>query len=229
VSLAAGDVIIDACTLVSYHVVGRSDLLRQQFDGRAHWTETIQREVGRLGVADTDWLGAPIEVGGDNVAEIIEINSTRVLTIITPSVGAHLGEVAGVVSSGHHGPSWCQRRPDLSIAAVLLDTIADAAAAAGWRWQASICYPSRYPEARAIGGDGEVVAPAERYLDFANGSRAADPRAAAIYAAATGRGCHHPHAIRILARAWLRIIWRCWQDRTAFDPALHRSRHAAAA
>src|SRR5215831_7816628 len=61
-------------------------------------------------------------------------------------------------------------------------------------------------------------------MDFANGSRMAGPWAAGIYAAAIGRGCRHPHAIRILARAWLRIIWRCWQDGTAFDPALHRSR-----
>ena len=66
-------------------------------------------------------------------------------------------------------------------------------------------------------------------MDFANGSRAADPWAAAIYAAATARGCRHPHAIRILARAWIRVIWRCWQDHTAFDPALHRGRQAAAA
>jgi transposase len=66
-------------------------------------------------------------------------------------------------------------------------------------------------------------------MDFANGSRAGDPWAAAIYAAATGRGCRHPHAIRILARAWLRIIWRCWQDHAAFDPALHRGRQIAAA
>jgi transposase len=65
-------------------------------------------------------------------------------------------------------------------------------------------------------------------MDFANGSRMSDPWAAAIYAAATGRGCRHPHAIRILARAWIRIIWRCWQDGTAFDPALHRGRHATA-
>jgi transposase len=65
-------------------------------------------------------------------------------------------------------------------------------------------------------------------MDFANGSRLSDPWAASVYAAATGRGCRHPHAIRILARAWLRIIWRCWQDSAAFDPALHRSRHPAA-
>jgi transposase len=66
-------------------------------------------------------------------------------------------------------------------------------------------------------------------MDFANGSRMSDPWAAAIYAAAISRGCRHPHAIRILARAWLRIIWRCWQDGTAFDPALHRGRHTAVA
>jgi transposase len=66
-------------------------------------------------------------------------------------------------------------------------------------------------------------------MDFANGSRMADPWAASIYAAAIARGCRHPHAIRILARAWLRIIWRCWQDSTAFDPALHRGRQTAAA
>lgn len=61
-------------------------------------------------------------------------------------------------------------------------------------------------------------------MDFANGSRMADPWAAAIYAKAVGRGCRHPHAVRILARAWLRVIWRCWQDGVAFDPALQRAR-----
>jgi transposase len=66
-------------------------------------------------------------------------------------------------------------------------------------------------------------------MDFANGSRMADPWAAAIYQAAVGRGCRHPHAIRILARAWVRVIWRCWQDGAAFDPALHRGRQTAAA
>jgi hypothetical protein len=29
--------------------------------------------------------------------------------------------------------------------------------------------------------------------------------------------------VRILARAWARVIWRCWQDRRAYDPALHRA------
>jgi hypothetical protein len=33
----------------------------------------------------------------------------------------------------------------------------------------------------------------------------------------------HPHALRILGRAWLRVIWRIWQDGTAYDPARHGS------
>ena len=32
----------------------------------------------------------------------------------------------------------------------------------------------------------------------------------------------HPHAVRILGRAWLRVLWRCWQDRKPYDPAAHR-------
>jgi transposase len=60
---------------------------------------------------------------------------------------------------------------------------------------------------------------------FADNSRHASPWAAAVYARARQRGCDHPHAIRILARAWLRILWRCWQDRRPYDVARHR--HAA--
>lgn len=56
---------------------------------------------------------------------------------------------------------------------------------------------------------------------FADNSRHASPWAATVYAAAVGRGCDHPHAIRILARAWLRVLWRCWHDRVAYDPARH--------
>jgi transposase len=66
-------------------------------------------------------------------------------------------------------------------------------------------------------------------IDFANGTRAVDPWAADIYRRAVERGCRHNHAVRILARAWIRIIWRCWQDGIPFDPALHRGRQPLAA
>ena len=57
---------------------------------------------------------------------------------------------------------------------------------------------------------------------FADNSRHASPWAAHVYRHARERGCDHPHAIRILARAWLRVLWRCWQDRKPYDPAAHR-------
>jgi len=35
-------------------------------------------------------------------------------------------------------------------------------------------------------------------------------------------GKTHQHATRILARTWGQIIWRCWQDRVAYDPDRHQ-------
>lgn len=61
----------------------------------------------------------------------------------------------------------------------------------------------------------------EALTDFAGDSRHANPWAADLYAKAIARGHDHPHAVRILARAWAHIIWRCWQDGVAYDPALH--------
>jgi transposase len=59
-------------------------------------------------------------------------------------------------------------------------------------------------------------------VDFADASRHGSPWAADVYRRAVDRGCSHSHAVRILARAWLRVIWRCWQDRTPYDVTKHR-------
>jgi transposase len=56
---------------------------------------------------------------------------------------------------------------------------------------------------------------------FADNSRHASPWAAKIYHDARAGGKDHPHAVRILARAWIRVIWRCWQDSVPYDPARH--------
>ncbi|MGW5743876.1 IS110 family transposase [Amycolatopsis sp. NPDC003861] len=56
---------------------------------------------------------------------------------------------------------------------------------------------------------------------FAGNSRFASSWAADIYERARASGKDHPHAIRILARAWVRVIWRCWQSHTPYNPALH--------
>ena len=58
---------------------------------------------------------------------------------------------------------------------------------------------------------------------LADNSRHASSWANTVYAAARTRGCDHPHAIRILARAWLRVLWRAWTTRQLYDPSLHRA------
>jgi transposase len=60
-------------------------------------------------------------------------------------------------------------------------------------------------------------------IDFAQDSRYANPWAAKVYDDARARHKTHPHACRILARAWVYIIWKCWQERAAYDPARHRA------
>jgi transposase len=59
--------------------------------------------------------------------------------------------------------------------------------------------------------------------DFADDSRRASPWAADTYTRARARGMRHPHAVRVLARAWAAVIWRCWQDHEPYDPARHNA------
>lgn len=63
---------------------------------------------------------------------------------------------------------------------------------------------------------------------FADNSRHASPWAASLYANARARGKRHPHAIRILARAWLRVIWACWHTNTPYNPQHHTAERVIA-
>ena len=58
---------------------------------------------------------------------------------------------------------------------------------------------------------------------LADSSRKHNPWARKIYEDARARGHDHPHAIRILGRAWVRVLWRMWQDGTPYDPSRHGS------
>jgi transposase len=64
---------------------------------------------------------------------------------------------------------------------------------------------------------------------MADNSRRQSPWAADVYRRARARGCNHPHAVRILARAWARVLWRAWTDRVPYDPDRHRGAQAHAA
>ncbi|HWB71212.1 MAG TPA: IS110 family transposase [Egibacteraceae bacterium] len=56
---------------------------------------------------------------------------------------------------------------------------------------------------------------------FADNSRHASAWAASVYNDAIDRGHDHPHAVRVLARAWTRVIHRCWLDGVPYDLASH--------
>lgn len=58
-------------------------------------------------------------------------------------------------------------------------------------------------------------------IDFADDSRHVSPWAAKIYSDAIARGKRQPHAVRILANVWIRVIWRCWQDDTPYNLTQH--------
>jgi transposase len=56
---------------------------------------------------------------------------------------------------------------------------------------------------------------------LADSTRHHHPWAQHVYRQAITRGHDHPHAIRVLGRACLRVIWRMWQQHTPYDPARH--------
>ncbi len=58
-------------------------------------------------------------------------------------------------------------------------------------------------------------------IDWAQDTPRANAWARDTYDRARSRGCRHPHAARILAQGWTRILWRCWHDHQPYDPELH--------
>jgi transposase len=56
---------------------------------------------------------------------------------------------------------------------------------------------------------------------WANNSRHSSEWAADVYRRARARGCDHAHAIRILARAWCRVLWAVWHKDAEYDPHKH--------
>ncbi|MFC7495457.1 MULTISPECIES: IS110 family transposase [unclassified Nocardioides] len=58
-------------------------------------------------------------------------------------------------------------------------------------------------------------------VDWAQDTPRANAWARDTYGRARARGCRHPHAARILAQSWTRILWRCWHDQVPYNPDLH--------
>src|SRR6516165_4496695 len=102
---------------------------------------------------------------------------------------------------------------------------------------------ARYPNRDALAGDaGQAAVAIESgkrksasfrwgcnkrlrvaFCRLADSTRHWHPWAQDLYAQATRRGHEHPRAIRTVGRAWCRVVWSCWQNRTPYDPARHRA------
>jgi transposase len=100
---------------------------------------------------------------------------------------------------------------------------------------------SRYPSAEVLAADAGMAPVAresgkrkvagfrwacdKRLRDavacLADSTRHTNPWARSVYLNSRSRGLEHSHAIRVLGRAWLRVLWRCWQDEVPYDPAKH--------
>jgi transposase len=195
-------------------------LRKHGYSGRRTPAELLERLRGApAGIAD----GPESEARRDVVLAMVRVLRTlnRSIKDLDRSVAAHLGEHpdaeifrslprAGEVNAAQMLAEWgdCREAYDGPEAVAALSGMAPVTRrsgkhlAVGFRWACN----KRFRNAMAT---------------FADNSRHASPWAAAVYAGAIARGKDHPHAIRILARAWIRVIFRCWLDGVAYDPANH--------
>jgi transposase len=179
--------------------------LRSAPAGRAGETETRARRSVVLALVST--LQVMVE-------QITELESE-----ISQALDAH--------PDGEIFRSFFRSRESVICAAMLLAEIGDCRA--------------RYPHRDAIAADGgQAPVAAEsgkrKHAKFrwacnkrlrnalctlAHSTRQWNPWAQDRYANARQRGHNHRRALRTLGRAWSRIIWCCWRDRTPYDPARH--------
>jgi transposase len=160
----------------------------------------------------------------------IVLRLTRTLQVMVEQIRGLETEIGESLDLHPDGPIFRSffRSPDAVIcAATLLAEIGDCR--------------RRYPHRDAIAADGGQAPVAKesgkrKHAQFrwacnkrlrnalstlAHCTRRWNPWAADRYAQARARGHNHRRALRTLGRAWSRIIWRCWQTRTPYDPARH--------
>jgi transposase len=63
----------------------------------------------------------------------------------------------------------------------------------------------------------------QTFYEFAGQSIVRCDWARAYYQQQRARGQKHPAAVRALAYKWIRILFRCWQQRVAYDNAVYRA------
>jgi transposase len=200
----------------------RAFLTKHGYSGRRPAAQLLHR----LHAAPPGLVGTPeVEARRDAVLAYVRILRALNASIrdLDRAVVAHLGEHpdaeiftslprSGRISAAQVLAEWGDCRPayDEPEAVAALSGIVPVTKASGKHHTVSFRWACNKRFRAAITG-------------WADNSRHASPWAAKVYTDAVARGCDHPHAIRILARAWVRVIWRCWVDHTPYDPAKHRA------
>jgi transposase len=197
-------------------------LARHRYSGRRS-PETL---LTRLASAPT----ATLQDAEREARRSIVLSLVATLTPLTEQIRELTSEIAQSLNAHRDGALYRSffRDPKSHItAATLLAEIGDSR--------------DRYPSADALAADAgqspvAVESGKHRHAAFryacdkrlrvaisvlADASRHHNPWAADIYQRARNRGHDHPHALRILGRAWTRILWRCWHDHTTYQPAKH--------
>jgi transposase len=182
--------------------------------------------LGRLRAAPRARLGA----AEAEARRAIVLGVVAALELIVAEIAKLSAEIAGAVRAHADGPLFLSLFADPKstlTAATLLAEMGDAR--------------ERYPTREALGADAGMSPVAiesgkrravvfRRACDhrlraavsvLADASRHRNLWAADVYRRARARGADHPHAIRILGKAWLRVIHQMWVTRTPYDPTRH--------
>jgi transposase len=202
-------------------------LARHRYSGRKSPDQLLARlrtaPAGRAGALETE------------ARRGVVLALVATLRALVEQIAQLTREIAHAVRAHPDGAIFLSffRRPESVVcAATLLAEIGDCRA--------------RYPSGDALAADGGQAAIAiesgkRKHAAFryacdhrlrnalgvlADSTRHWHPWAADRYAAARARGHDHPRALRTLGRAWCRVLWRCWQDGVAYDPARHRGLQA---
>lgn len=194
-------------------------LKKSGYSGRRPAAELLER----LRAAPAGLSGAEAEARADAVRGMVRVMRALLHSIkdLDRSVVAHLGEHpdagiftslprSGQINAAQMLAEWgdCREAYPEPDAVAMLGGLCPVTHASGKHRDVSFRWACNKRLRKAV-------------TTFAGNSRHGSPWAAKVYADAVARGCDHPHAVRILARAWVRVIWRCWQDGVPYDPANH--------
>lgn len=197
-------------------------LARHRYSGRRTATQLLQRlrdaPTAHLGEAETETRRSAV------------LALAAALNPLVQQITEITSQIRGAIHTHPDGPIFLSffKDPKSAItAAGLLAEIGDNRA--------------RYPTAQALCADaGQTPVAIEsgkhRHAAFrwacnkrlrdhvsvlADSTRHWHPWAHHVYTTARTRGHDHPRACRTLGRAWLLILWKCWQTNTPYNPNLH--------